>query len=166
MPFKIVRNDITKMESGARKLLRDMAKKYKEKDKKSPFIKKTVFSKTVDKDSMVFITDTSNRERICISDSLNKVKNVIIIDHHNENDKTIEADYKYINPQASSASEIVTLLLDEFQIEYNKDIATALLAGINLDIGFWALSKETRFVCNILYDKEADQHYIIKLLNY
>ena len=79
-----------------------MSKKYKEKDKKSPFIKKTVFSKTVDKDSMVFITDTSNRERICINDSLNKVKNVIIIDHHNENDKTIEADFKYINPQASS----------------------------------------------------------------
>ncbi len=162
--YIIVDDDITKMESGTRKLLRDMSKKYKEKNKKSPFIKKTVFSKTVDKDSMVFITDTSNRERICISDSLSKVKNVIIIDHHNENDKTIEADYKYINPQASSASEIVTLLLDEFQIDYNKDIATALLAGINLDIGFWALSKETRFVCNILYDKEADQHYIIKLL--
>ena len=162
--YIIVDDDITKMESGTRKLLRDMAKKYKEKDKKSPFIKKTVFSKTVDKDSMIFITDTSNRERICISDSLNKVRNVIIIDHHNENDKTIEADFKYINPVSSSASEIVTLLLDDFNINYNKDIATALLAGINLDIGFWALSKETRFVCNILYDKEADQHYIIKLL--
>ena len=162
--YIIVDDDITKMESGTRKLLRDMAKKYKEKDKKSPFIKKPVFSKTVDKDSMIFITDTSNRDRICISDSLNKVRNVIIIDHHNENEKTVDADYKYINPQASSASEIVTLLLDEYHIDYNKDIATALLAGINLDIGFWALSKETRFVCNILYDKEADQHYIIKLL--
>ena len=74
--YIIVDDDITKMESGTRKLLRDMAKKNKEKDKKSPFIKKPVFSKTVDKDSMIFITDTSNRDRICISDSLNKVRNV------------------------------------------------------------------------------------------
>ena len=162
--YIIVDDDITKMESGTRKLLRDMIKKYKEKDKKSPFIKKPVFSKIVDKDSLVFVTDTSNRERICISDSLNKVRNVIIIDHHNENDKTIEADYKYINPTASSASEIVTLLLDDLNIDYNEDIATALLAGINVDIGFRRkLSKETRNACNILYDKEADQDYIFKL---
>jgi len=66
-------------------------------------------------------------------DYLSDFKNIILIDHHKEDDKTIPTDYKYINVNMSSTSETITELLCLFNIKYDKRIADYLLAGIYLD---------------------------------
>lgn len=56
-----------------------------------------------------------------------------IIDHHETGDSTVKAALSFINPGASSASEIMTKLLSYFEIKYSPTMANMLLSGILLD---------------------------------
>ena len=60
---------------------------------------------------------------------------IVILDHHEKNDRTAESDFSYIDTSCSSASEIVSGVL-EISLHRSKllgEEATALLAGIMLD---------------------------------
>lgn len=82
---------------------------------------------------LLIVTDTNSIELISCKDYINHFKSIAIIDHHDQNSKTIPTLTKFIKPQISSTCEIVTTLLDDFKIDYEEDIATYLLAGIYLD---------------------------------
>ena len=90
--------------------------------------------KSISHDDDLFITvDVNKRHLIGISELMNKEDNIIIIDHHNMGDDTINAKYKYIAPNYSSASEIIVSLLEEYGVEITAKIANYLYAGIYLD---------------------------------
>lgn len=58
---------------------------------------------------------------------------LVIIDHHDKDNQTLEAGLEHIDPTASSASEIVTRVLHCYGIKIPENIANILLAGILLD---------------------------------
>ena len=91
------------------------------------------FRKLVDDDSMLITTDVNKKYMVSVRDDLRSFKKVMIIDHHLDDEFTIDADYKYIDVAASSASEIVTRVLKKMNIDYSLKLANALLAGIILD---------------------------------
>lgn len=86
--------------------------------------------------SLLIVVDTHNKDILESFELYQKMHNVVVIDHHRKNVNYIEnAALFHHEPYASSASEMVTELLQYFRLE--KDIpaayADALLAGITLD---------------------------------
>jgi c-di-AMP phosphodiesterase-like protein len=87
-------------------------------------------------DGLLIIVDTNNRDLLESTELYENAKSVIVIDHHRQNTRYVDnALLFHIEPYASSASEIVTEI-----IQYFNDIkrissyyCDALLAGIMLD---------------------------------
>ena len=94
-------------------------------------IDKNKYLKEKNSDDLFILTDVNKKNLISVNDILND--NTLIIDHHNENENTVNASYKYINTKMSSASEIVTKLITMLKIKIPASIANYLLAGIYLD---------------------------------
>ncbi|MBQ8724396.1 MAG: DHH family phosphoesterase [Oscillospiraceae bacterium] len=87
-------------------------------------------------DALLIIVDTHNKDILESFELYQKIKSVVVIDHHRKNVNYIDdAAIFHHEPYASSASEMVTELVQYFRLE--KDIpasyADALLAGIMLD---------------------------------
>ena len=110
---KIIVDELNKEEE----LVIDRNKYIKEKNEKDLFL----------------LTDVNKKSLISVNDLLENVDNNVIIDHHNEDENTVKAAYKYINTKMSSASEIVTKLISMYKIKIPSSIANYLLAGIYLD---------------------------------
>lgn len=58
---------------------------------------------------------------------------LVIIDHHDKDEQTFDARVEHIDTTSSSASEIITSLLNCFKVDIPEDIANILLSGILLD---------------------------------
>ena len=88
---------------------------------------------------VIFIIDCGDLKRTGFPERLKKFakisKNLINIDHHPKNDLWKVANLNFIDQKASSASEIVYLLLQKLGAPITKDIATALLTGVYTDTG-------------------------------
>ncbi len=90
--------------------------------------------KSISKDDDLFVTvDVNKNHLIGISELMNIEDNIIVIDHHNTGDDTINAKYKYIWPDCSSTSEIIVSLLEECKVNISSNMANYLYAGIYLD---------------------------------
>ena len=108
---------------------------------------------------LLIVSDTNNIELVSCKDYIDHFKSIAIIDHHDQNSKTIQTLTKFIKPQISSTCEIVTTLLEDFRIDYGSDIATYLLAGIYLDtkgLRSETTSGNTFNIVGRLKDKGAD----------
>ncbi len=79
------------------------------------------------------LTDVNKRYLISISDLINNEDNVLIIDHHDIDDQTFNTELIYVDTSYSSASEIVTSLINNFKIKIPSNIANYLYSGIFLD---------------------------------
>ncbi|MBQ8687719.1 MAG: DHH family phosphoesterase [Ruminococcus sp.] len=86
--------------------------------------------------SLLIIVDTHNKDILESFELYQRIQNIVVIDHHRKNVNYIEnAALFHHEPYASSASEMVTELLQYFRLEKDipSDYADALLAGIMLD---------------------------------
>lgn len=81
---------------------------------------------------LLILTDTNTANLIPITNS-KPFKNIIIVDHHKTDNNTLVTDKALIEPEISSASEIVFNLIKKFNITIDKSLAQRLLAGIYLD---------------------------------
>ncbi|KXB67475.1 DHHA1 domain protein [Parvimonas sp. KA00067] len=94
-----------------------------------------------------------------------RAKKTINIDHHKTNDYF--ADFNYVFPNMSSTCEIVFNLFREFNFEISKEVADALLVGINTDTYrflYQSSGASTLRVCAELYDLGADKDFIYQQL--
>lgn len=83
---------------------------------------------------LAIATDVATCERMGKGFLLYKKSKVKInIDHHKSNNNY--GDINIINPQASSASEVVLDVLNDLKIELTKEIATFIYVGILTDTG-------------------------------
>jgi c-di-AMP phosphodiesterase-like protein len=91
----------------------------------------------IESDSLLFIMDVNNPAIFEYPEVTNHVSSVIIIDHHRmfSSSFPFETRIQYIEPSASSASEIVAQMLEQFFPSgvLTADEANLLLAGIQLD---------------------------------
>lgn len=86
--------------------------------------------------SLVIVVDNHRRNSTQGPSLLSKTEQVVIIDHHRRGEDYIrEAIISYIEPYASSASELVTEILNYFgdDFEARSTVAEGLLAGITVD---------------------------------
>ncbi len=91
-------------------------------------------------DDLLIITDT-NRSNLLQNELLLEMFNKkIILDHHDEDEHTIESDMNLIFSNVSSACELLTLVLEEKNlIPKDSFCATLLLSGIVLDTSNFTL---------------------------
>ena len=68
-----------------------------------------------------------------VNELLTDDKTVINIDHHISNEKF--GDVRWVNPEASSAGEMVYILFKKFSIELSRDAALAIYIAILTDTG-------------------------------
>ena len=98
-------------------------------------------------DTLVVLVDHSSLGRAQFSDIAMKANKVVIIDHHRKNDQIAETvELSYIEPSASSASELVSEMLESAVSSQNllKEEADLLLAGILLDTKQFTRNTGTR----------------------
>ncbi len=112
--------------------------------------------------------DCSDEERLgAAADLFRKAERTVCIDHHLTNESF--ADENYIDPQASSASELVYDLLDKAHL--TKEIAECLYLGIVHDTGVFqysCTSRKTMCIAGELmetgidYPRIVDETFFIK----
>ena len=101
----------------------------------------------VGNDTLVIVCDVHTPSMVMAPDLLDKTNKVVIIDHHRRAEEYIESPvFDYIDPAASSASELITEFIRfasiSPRIELNPTYATIMLSGIFLDSSFYK-SKNT-----------------------
>ena len=140
--------DDKELEAGVKKIVENNKNRYS-------IINNEECLSLVNKKSLLIMTDVNPHYLTSLKDDLDKFKNILIIDHHKETKDTVKTDYKFIDINRSSASEIVTNLLSSYK-KLNIDSKTAnyLLCGIVLDT--------RRFRKNTSVDTMNAAKYLIK----
>lgn len=114
------------------------------------------------------LTDVNSLDRTPLEEEIKEEEkeNIVVIDHHHKGKEAIITPTSYINPEISSACEIVTKLLCQYRIKYDEDIATYLLAGIYLDTNKLQKNakEETMNIVGKLIGKGATIHKVNSLL--
>ncbi|MCR4693929.1 MAG: DHH family phosphoesterase [Pseudobutyrivibrio sp.] len=86
--------------------------------------------------TLIMVVDTNRPSRVECPGLLYKNKNVVVIDHHRQLEEVIDNPIlSYIEPYASSASEMIAEILQYFsdKITINTTEADAIYAGILID---------------------------------
>ncbi|SHF32882.1 c-di-AMP phosphodiesterase, consists of a GGDEF-like and DHH domains [Caldanaerobius fijiensis DSM 17918] len=102
----------------------------------SSFIDVDQVDSLMDERSLLVVVDTQRPAYMTYPEILKKVNRIVVIDHHRKtNDSIDKTILTYMEPYASSTSELVTELLQYMKdrIELDKIEAEALMAGIMLD---------------------------------
>ena len=101
----------------------------------------------VGSDTLLVLVDHNTPARAQFADIAAKVKDIVVIDHH-RNQEALDDSVKlhYIEPSASSACELVTEMLESAVSSQNlvKEAADMLLAGILLDTKQFTRNTGTR----------------------
>lgn len=107
---------------------------------------------------LLITCDVNKTELICCTNDINRFKDIIVIDHHKEDEKTINTNAKYIDTDLSSICELMAEMLSIYQIKYSPDIANILLSGIYLDTNKFAknVSSKTMKIVSKLLEKGAN----------
>ena len=98
-------------------------------------------------DTLVVVCDVHIPNMVMAPDVLDRTNKVVVIDHHRRAEEYIESPvFNYIDPAASSASELITEFIRfasiSPRIELSPTYATIMLSGIFLDSSFFK-SKNT-----------------------
>lgn len=83
--------------------------------------------------NLLLILDTNKKELVQSDSILSLFKKKIIIDHHKVGKTTIEGTLMIIDEKMSSTCEMITNLLESYDMEIDSYFATVLLSGIVLD---------------------------------
>ena len=164
--YIIVNDEESKIEPGVKRLMDENKDNFR-------FIKNEDFQELikkdsesiVKKDSLLIISDVNKKHMISIGDSLDKVDNIIVIDHHGEDENTIKTPYLFLDQEVSSASEVVARILLLSRIRIPKEVANFLLAGISLDTKRFKqnTTSKTHDVAEKLINSGADVDYVNNL---
>jgi cyclic-di-AMP phosphodiesterase len=108
----------------------------KTKEYEGVFINNETALQRVSKNSLLVVVDVHRKSFVEFPDIVDKVENIVIIDHHRKSVDFIDnATISYIEPYASSTCELVTELLQYMSEKphINEVEAQALMAGIYVD---------------------------------
>lgn len=105
-------------------------------------VSKKEATKLVDSNTLIIVTDVHIPNMVMAPELLEISNKVVVIDHHRRGEEYIEDPvFDYIDPSASSATEIITEFIRYASIsprvEIPADFATIMLAGIFLDSDFY-----------------------------
>lgn len=113
--------------------------------------------KLIDDKTLLIITDTSSTTQIESLEVYQNVKNCVVIDHHRPTNTFFENPIlTYIEPYASSTSELVVEMLCFQNQNYRllHTIATFMLAGIMIDSNYFTIRTGSRTFEAAMYLRE------------
>jgi len=156
--YIVIDESVFSMDTLAQRMIEDKCENFK-------FVNKDECLNLLSGNDLLLLTDVNKIGRTCLSDFLSSFSDVMVIDHHELTQESINGDNTYIFQDASSACEIVTMLLKLYQIKFDENVATALLAGINLDTNNYTKNRasSTLRIIASLMDKGGDDAYITSL---
>ena len=96
------------------------------------FIKSSKIPDLHKKNSILIVVDTNKVNRIQNDKILHYFNNIIVLDHHQETEQTING-INVINENISSACEMVSFLIRKYNVKITEEEATIILSGIVLD---------------------------------
>lgn len=119
--------------------------------------------------TLVVVVDTHKPSMVMEQKLLTKAQRVVVMDHHRRGEEFIQDPVLvYMEPYASSTSELVTELLEYQPNKLNLDVveATAMLAGITVDTKSFTLRTGSRTfdAASFLRANNADTTLVQKLL--
>ncbi len=124
---------------------------------------------TIDENALLIVVDTHRPVIMDFKEMYDRIDNVVIIDHHRKSEDFVdETVIKYMKSTASSACEIVTLIIRLLGVDRPATVAaTALLSGIMLDTKNFVMSTgPTTFKCAaFLRQNRADPVLIKKMFS-
>ena len=126
--------DDTEHELGVNKILEEIKRSFN-------IIKSSDIPNLYKKNSLLVIVDTNKTHMIQNDKILHYFNNILVIDHHQETDQTING-INMIDTDKSSACEMVTSILRKYNAELLENEATIILSGIVLDTNNF--SKKTK----------------------
>ena len=94
--------------------------------------KNDIVSDELYENALVIVVDTSKMDRIC-DDRYNKGKYLIKIDHHDDSESF--GDIEYIEPTSPACAQIITLMLNSWNVTIPNNAAVALYTAITTDTG-------------------------------
>ncbi len=134
------------------------------------FITPSAAVSSVENNDLLIVVDTHNRDFIDSRELYDRIKRVIIIDHHRKTVNYIDnAVIFHHEPYASSASEMVTELIQYFSFDTDDNLpsicAEALLSGIMLDTKNFVMRTGVRtFEAAAYLKKQGADTVSVKLL--
>lgn len=117
--------------------IRHLMDKLLEKEEyRAAFIRGSQALEYIDRRSLLVVVDTHRPSFTEVPELIKAADKVVVIDHHRRSAESIESPVlSYLEPYASSTSELVTEMVQYFdeQVELTHIEADALLAGITMD---------------------------------
>jgi len=107
----------------------------------------STYKAVIDENTVLVILDVHQKERLEYPSILDDIKNVVVLDHHIKNNSYIrDTELFYIDSTISSMAEFMVEYAKYLKINFNTLLATALLAGIEVDTnGFTLKTTENTF---------------------
>ncbi|MDQ0856889.1 DHH family phosphoesterase [Bacillus sp. V2I10] len=158
--------DLNEIDTGVQRLIQEVRQHS---DLWSRFITREEALEISTDDTVLIVVDTHKPSLVIDEKLLNKVDNVVVIDHHRRGEEFIKDPLLvYMEPYASSTAELVTELL-EYQtkrLKMNMIEATSLLAGIIVDTKSFTLRTGSRTfdAASYLRSKGADTILVQKFM--
>ena len=90
--------------------------------------------------NLLIILDTNKKELVQNEKVLKQFKNKLVIDHHGLGKTTIKDAIIIDDKKTSSTCEMITNLIEHYEVEIDSYYATILLAGIVLDTNNYTLN--------------------------
>ena len=90
--------------------------------------------------NLLIILDTNKEELVQNKEALSKINKKIVIDHHDLGKTTIKNALIIDDNKISSTCEMITNLIEQYDIEIDSYYATILLSGIVLDTNNYTLN--------------------------
>ena len=118
------------------------------------------------KKNLLIIVDTNKINLLSNPEILNEFEDIIVIDHHQTNEYTINRGLLIIDKESSSTCEMITQLLSHYRIKVSPEIATIILAGIVLDTNNFVLKTQAKTYFTAYYlasfgaDPKKVQYYL------
>lgn len=118
------------------------------------------------KNNLLIILDTNKKELVQSEEALKLISSKVIIDHHALGKTTIKDAYIIQDEESSSTCEMITNLIEAYDVEIDPYFATILLSGIVLDTNNYTLktTKETFYASYYLTSLGASAKKVQYLL--
>lgn len=89
--------------------------------------------------NLLLVLDTNKKDLVQSEIALKKITKKVVIDHHSPGKTTIKDAFLIIDEEVSSTCEMITNLIETYDIELESYYATILLSGIVLDTNNFTL---------------------------
>lgn len=156
-PYIIISEEFKDMDKSTSTVVGDMKNRFN-------VIRKEEIESYKGNDNLLIVLDTNKEYMISVNSK--DFDDVIVIDHHSQDDKTIKSAYKFINTNISSTCEMVEGLIGQFRAKYDPPYyASYLLAGIELDTKGYDknATDKTHDAASRLMRAGADKSYVKEL---